>query len=196
MLISRTLGLAVIATTLGGAAVANAQQISQNFTLPATTSNAIATTSSTLPLGTGFAWTIDLTTATANGSVFGSPVPLSIGAYGTNPSDLSAGGVYIGNSAGTMWSHRYSFKDVGGITPAYDFTVSLLLNSNLTISTQITINSLGSFTAGGVTGSPIPVPVASIDIGGTAQATALIPAPGPAALIAAGGLLAFRRKRA
>ncbi len=174
--------------------VANAE-----ITLPIALNGGVGTRSVTsvapVEVSPSYAWTLDLSSMAATGltgSLFGMPFAMPL--YGANPVDLVMAGAHVGG-AGNLVTRNFTFTDLGAVTPAYDFTVSLDLLPDQTLQTTITVNSLGSFMPGGIVPSnPIPLPVTSVNAGGMATIAA-VPTPGTAALVAAGSIVALRRRR-
>jgi len=177
------------------ASVTNAEVIS-----PITLNGGVGSRSSTsvlsVELSPSYNWTLDLSPMVAAGligSVVGFPTPLPL--YGADPSALIMAGNYTGVAPANLISRNFTFTDLGGFSPAYNFTVSLDLLADRTIRTTVNVLSVGSFMPGGVIPqNPLMVPVTSVTATGTATIAA-VPAPGAAALAGLGGLLAFGRRR-
>lgn len=174
--------------------VANAE-----VTLPISLNGGVGTRSVTsvdaIEIAPSYSWSLDLSSMAAaglTGNVFGFATPIPL--YGANPVDLVMAGVHVGG-AGNLVTRNFMFTDLGAVTPAYDFTVALDLLPDQTLRTTITVNSLGSFLPGGIVPSnPISLPVTAVNAGGMATIAA-VPTPGTAALVAAGGIVALRRRR-
>lgn len=168
--------------------------------LPISLNGGLGTRSVTSPLAIeaspSYAWSLNLSPMVATGltgSLLG--MPFSMPLYGTNPADLVMAGSYGGAVPGNLITRNFVFTDLGGATPAYNFSVSLNLLADRTLQTSITVTSLGSFTPGGIIPSnPTLVPVSSVNASGTASIAA-VPAPGAAVLAGLGGLLALGNRR-
>jgi len=177
------------------ASVANAEVIS-----PISLNGGVGSRSSTsvlsIELAPSYNWTLDLSTMAAaglTGNLFGMPTPLPL--YGTNPAMLIMAGNYTGIAPANLISRNFTFTDLGGFSPAYNFTVSLDLLADRTIRTTVNVLGVGSFMPGGIIPqNPIMVPVTSVNVSGTATIAA-VPAPGAVALAGMGVLFAFRRNR-
>lgn len=197
MLKTRTLALAVAALA-GAASIANAQ-LALPFTITGTniaTNNKSHTSIVPIsPSAMGYAWTFNISPQafSVTGNIFGSNVAMPLVTYGVNPTSLVASGTAF--APGTLMNQRFTFTEANqpGL-PVYDFNVKLDLQADLTLRTMVTVNSLSAFSANGITQSPVPTAVSAVNVGGVAS-IAVLPAPGPVALVSAGALLIARRRR-
>lgn len=189
---SAIIALAAIATL---ASIASADVI-----LPVSLNGGMGSRSATSVLAIeaapAYNWSLDLSTMAATGltgSLFGMPFAMPL--YGANPADLVMAGSYGGAVPGNLVTRNFVFTDLGAVTPAYNFTVSLDLLADRTIQTTINVTGLGSFMPGGIIPSnPAVIPVSSVNASGAASIVA-VPAPGAAVLAGLGGLLVFGKRR-
>lgn len=195
MLLHRHISI-VLAAGAACASMANGQIVYQAINITTGVGTLSQTTPDACPPGTGLAWSVNFSNITGTGFLFSQFVPIPLTSYGIDTADLSAQGVISGVLPGILWTRHFSFTEVGAPTPTYDFTLSVSLDANRSVTSRLQVASLGSFAAGGITGSPFDVELSAISAQGTVQAAPLIPAPGAAVLLGAGAALAARRRRA
>lgn len=182
--------IAVAAAALAASAGAASAQTSLPFSITGVTlasNNQTAVTADTVPAGSSYNWTVNLSsTATRiQGNIGFGIVPMTLIQLGISPTELIGAGVAFG--PGTLFNKTFAV----GSNLSYTVKVDLLADRR--IQTMVTGNTLGTLPVG-TAGSPTPIQVVSVEAGGTATVTS-VPAPGPVALMGAGGMLLVRRKR-
>lgn len=193
----RTMIAAGVVAVAGLAGAANAQNVFLPFSINnvhATNANNSQTSATASGTGGSYNWTIGIsslqfTTDTGFGQFPDDIAVDALGSMGVTPADLTASGVASG--PGVLFNHNFVFTQPGGSAPVWDFNIKMILGSDLKVTTQVVVNSLSTINQFG-----LDYPVVAISASGNAFVVPnQIPAPGPVALVACGGLLACRRRR-